>query len=71
MEEAHEEMLGAVAVSARCSRVLERWVSEPRVDRDLARRVLSEVATRVDVFVVLEMEEMLREKKWEVDGEND
>ena len=44
-------------------------MKDPRVDRDLARRVLGEVQGKVDVFigrnVTLEMEEMLREKKLE------
>ena len=41
----------------------------PRVDRALARRVLAEVASRVEVFqerdMVLEMENILKEKKLE------
>ena len=69
MKEVKEEMPEGVDVSDRCSRVLDRWMKDPRVDRDLARRVLGEVQGKVDVFigrnVTLEMEEMLREKKLE------
>ena len=67
MREVEEEMPGAVDVSGRGSKVLERWIHDPRVDRDLARRVLREVAPRVDVHIgrdyVLEMEEMLSEDR--------
>ena len=38
-----EEMQDGVDVSGRCSKVRERWISDPRVDRDLARKVLGEV----------------------------
>ena len=42
-------------------------ISDPRVDRDLAKRVLGEVQGKAEVFigmnVTLEMEEMLREEK--------
>ena len=67
MKEVEKEMPWAVDVSGRKSKVLDRWIKDPRVDRDLARRVLGEVQGKVDVFigrnVTLEMEEMLREKK--------
>ena len=50
--------------------VLERLIHDPRVDRDLARRVLREVQGRVEVFIgmdiVLEMDEMWREGKLSV-----
>ena len=69
MREVEEEMPGAKDVSVRGSRVLERWIHDPRVDRDLARRVLQEVAPRVDVHIgrdyVLEMEGMLSEGRLE------
>ena len=71
MREVEEEMPGAVDVSGRGSKVLERWIHDPRVDRDLARRVLREVAPRVDVHIgrdyVLEMEEMLSENRLRVE----
>ena len=67
MKEVEEEMPGAVDVSGRKSRVLERWIQDPRVDRDLASKVLREVQTRVEVSVgrdyTLDMEELLRAKK--------
>ena len=51
-------------------------VEYARVDRDLARRVLGEVQSKVDVFIgmniTLEMEEMLREGKLELgEGRNE
>ena len=49
MKEVEEEMPGAVDVSGRKSKVLERWIQDPRVDRDLASKVLREVQTRVEV----------------------
>ena len=62
-------------VSERCSKVLERWIHGRRVDRDLARRVLGEVQSKVDVFIgmniTLEMEEMLRKGKLELGGKNE
>ena len=65
--EVESEMPGAVDVSGRKSVVLDRWLNDPRVDRDMASRVLREVSTRVDVHIgknyVLEMEEMLREER--------
>ena len=68
-KEVQEEMPGAVDVSHRTSEVLRRWINDPRVDRALARRVLNEVASRVEVFqerdMVLEMESILREKRLE------
>ena len=66
-KEVEREMPGAVDVSGRKSVVLDRWLHDPRVDRDMASRVLREVSTRVDVHIgknyVLEMEEMLREER--------
>ena len=66
-KEVESEMPGAVDVSGRKSVLLDRWLNDPRVDRDLASRVLREVSTRVDVHIgknyVLEMEEMLREER--------
>ena len=63
--EVEEDMPGAVDVSHRCSKVLTRWIQDPRVDRALARRCLQEVAARADVFLgrdyVLDMEELLRD----------
>ena len=68
-KEVESEMPGAVDVSHRTSEVLRRWIYDPRVDRALARRVLNEVASRVEVFqerdMVLEMESILREGKLE------
>ena len=47
--------------------MLERWIQDPRVDRDLASKVLREVQTRMEVCVgrdyTLDMEEMLRAKR--------
>ena len=67
--EVQEEMPGAVDVSHRTSEVRRRWINDPRVDRALARRVLNEVASRVEVVqerdMVLEMESILREKRLE------
>jgi hypothetical protein len=64
--EVEAEMPGAVDVSYRCSKVLSRWIHDPRVDRALGRRCLQEVAARADVFLgrdyVLDMEELLRDK---------
>ena len=69
------EMPEGLDVSERCSKVLERWIHGRRVDRDLARRVLGEVQSKVDVFIgmniTLEMEEMLRKGKLELGGENE
>ena len=66
-KEVEREMPGAVDVSGRKSVVLDRWLHDPRVDRDMASRVLREVSTRVDVHIgknyVLEVEEMLREER--------
>ena len=57
------EMPGAVDVTHRCSRVLTRWISDPRVDRALGRKVLQEMAVRGEVMVgrdyFLDMEELL------------
>ena len=54
--------------------VLERLIHDPRVDRDLARRALREVARIVDMHIwrdyVLEMEEILRDGRLEVEGED-
>ena len=65
MEEVEADMPGALDVSERGSKVLRRWINDPRVDRDLARRVLREVSLRVDVHIgrdyVLDMEDMLKE----------
>ena len=62
-------------VSEKCSKVLERWIHGRRVNRDLARRVLGEVQSKVEVFIgmniTLEMEEMLRNRKLELGGENE
>ena len=67
MKEVEEEWPGAVDVSWRKSVVLERWIQDPRVDRDLARRLLREVQSRVEVQIgmdyTMEMEEMLGEKR--------
>ena len=50
---------------------LERWISDPKMDRDLARRVLGEVQSKVEVFiginVTLEMEDMLWKGKLELE----
>ena len=66
------EMPEGLDVGERCSKVLERWIHGRRVDRDLARRVLGEVQSKVDVFIemniTLEMEEMLRKGKLELGG---
>ena len=51
MKEVEEEMPGAVDVSGRMSKVLERWIQDPRVDRVLASKVLREVQTKVEVHV--------------------
>ena len=65
MKEVKADMPGAIDVSERGSKVLRRWINDPRVDRDLARRVLREVSPRVDVHIgrdyVLDMEDMLKE----------
>ena len=67
MEEVEQEMPGAVDVSRRKSVVLDRWLNDPRVDRDLASRVLREVSTKVEVHIgrdyVMEMQELLREER--------
>ena len=39
MLEVEEEMPGATDVTVKGSKVLERWINDTRVDRDLARRV--------------------------------
>jgi len=74
MDEVKNEMPDGVDVSEKCSKVLNRWIHDPRVDRDLARRVLGEVQSKVEVFIgmniTLEMEEMLREGKLELEGKN-
>jgi len=74
MEEVKNEMPDGVDVSEKCSKVLNRWIHDPRVDRDLARRVLGEVQSKVEVFIgmniTLEMEEMLREGRLELKGKN-
>ena len=66
-KEVEREMPGAVDVSGRKSVVLDRWLHDPRVDRDMASRGLREVSTRVDVHIgknyMPEMEEMLREER--------
>ena len=49
--EVYKEMPGAVDVTHRCSRVLTRWITDPRVDRALGRRCLQEMAVRGDVMV--------------------
>ena len=49
--EVEQEMPGAVDVTHRCSRVLTRWITDPRVDRALGRRCLQEMAVRGDVMV--------------------
>ena len=49
--EVEKEMPGAVDVTHRCSRVLSRWMTDPRVDRALGRRCLQEMAVRGDVMV--------------------
>ena len=67
MREVEEEMPGAVDVSWKKSQVLERWIHDPRVGRDLASKLLREVQSRVEVHVgrdyALEMEDMLKEKR--------
>ena len=61
-EEVELEMPGAVDVTHRCSRVLTRWIADPRVDRALGRKVLQEMAVRGEVMVgrdyFLDMEEL-------------
>ena len=53
------------SVSVKRSVVLDRWIQDPRVDRDLARRLLREVQSRVEVQIgmdyTMEMEEVLGE----------
>ena len=49
--EVEKEMPGAVDVTHRCSRVLSRWIHDPRVDRAMGRRCLQEMAVRGDVMV--------------------
>ena len=75
MKEVRIDMPEGLDVSERCSKVLERWIHDPRVDRDLARRVLGEVQSKVDVFIgmniTLEMDEMLREGKLDVGKEKE
>ena len=67
MKEVEQEMPGALDVSSRKSVVLDRWLNDPRVDRDMASKVLREVSTRVDVHIgrnyVLEMQELLKEER--------
>ena len=64
--EVEAEMPGAVDVTYRCSKVLSRWIHDPRVDRALGRRCLQEVAARADVFLgrdyVLDLGELLDDK---------
>ena len=61
--EVEKEMPGAVDVTHRCSRVLSRWIHDPRVDRAMGRRCLQEMAVRGDVMVgrdyFLDMEELI------------
>ena len=63
MREVEDEWPGAVDMKR--SVVLDRWIQNPRVDRDLARRLLREVQSRVEVQIgmdyTMEMEEMLGE----------
>ena len=65
MREVEDEWPGAVDMSVKRSVVLDRWIQDPRVDRDLARRLLREVQSRVEVQIgmdyTMEMEEMLGE----------
>ena len=65
MREVEDEWPGAVDMSVKKSVVLDRWIQDPRVDRDLARRLLREVQSRVEVQIgmdyTMEMEEMLGE----------
>ncbi len=49
MKVEEEEVPGAVDVSGKESKVLGRWIQDPR---DLASRVLREMQTRVEVHVV-------------------
>ena len=69
MEE--EEVPGAVDVSGRESKVLGRWIQDPRADKNLASGVLREVQTRVEVHVgrdfTLDVEEMLNMNMKEVE----
>jgi hypothetical protein len=64
--EVEADMPGAVDVTYRCSKVLSRWIHDPRVDRALGRRCLQEVAARADVFLgrdyVLDLGELLDDK---------
>ena len=61
LKEVESEMPGAVDVSRRKSVVLDRWLNDPRVDRDLASTVLREVSAKVEVHIgrdyVIEMQE--------------
>ena len=67
MREVEDEWPGAVDVSMRKSVVLNRWIQDPRVDRDLARRLLREVQSRLEVQIgmdyTMEMDEMIGEKR--------
>ena len=67
MKEVEDEWPGAVDVSMRRSVVLDRWIQDHIVDRDLARRLLREVQSRVEVQIgmdyTMEMEEMVGEKR--------
>ena len=71
MKEEEEEVPGAVDVSGRKSKVLGRWIQDPRADRDLASRVLREMQTRVEVHVgrdfTLDVEEMFNTNMKEVE----
>ena len=66
MEEAHQEMPGAVDVTSRASKVLLNWIKHPGVDRALGRQGLVEVAGRCKVAsgrdYSMDLEEILREK---------
>jgi hypothetical protein len=49
MQEVRNEMPAGIDVSERSSKVLLRWIGNPRVDRALGRKGLLEVAGRCNV----------------------
>jgi hypothetical protein len=49
MQEVRNEMPAGIDVSERSSKVLLRWIGDPRVDRALGRKGLLEVAGRCNV----------------------
>ena len=66
MDEVEMEMPGARDVSARSSKVLLKWLEEPRVDRALGRKGLMEISRRCDVVqgrdYIMDMQEILGKK---------